>query len=277
MKNTLMVLFCVLMSANAPAQTTQTYRDIIRKWQSGQPIRAVMIGNSIGQGYYATGWEKITVTGPGDSRGRDALSPESRADQSINSVTNQLGRLLRSKNPNSVLINESVGGWDSNMVIGLTARVYGEPPVDLIGNVIATSPRYDVAFLPFQINDLSHELAFESFKTNQRTMVGRLIEAGIVPVLVKENPVDKPYWLPQWTRFMAEIDAIAADTGAGVIDTYTPFLAAIEAGGGFRKAPLLHDYLHPNQAGHDIMFRAYAAWFNQTLPPVERKEKQDLK
>jgi hypothetical protein len=234
----------------------------------------VIIGNSISQGYYATGWEKIHETPAGDPRGRGKLTAETWADDSINGVATQLRRLLLSKNPKSLLANESADGWDSNMMLGLRAKVSGEPLVDTIGAVIAASPAYDVAFVPLQINDLTHELPFDTFQKNQRTIVQRLKDAGIVPVLVKENPTDKAEWLPQWTRFMAELDVIAAEKGVAVIDGHTPFHAAIVAGGGFRSAPLMYDYLHPNQAGHDILFRAYSAWFNQTLPSAGSKKGQ---
>jgi hypothetical protein len=270
MKTIWMALCCLLVCLDARAAT---YQDIIRKWQSGAPIRAVIIGNSISQGYYAKGWEKIRETPSGDPRGRGKLTAESWADDGIDGVATQLRRLLRSKNPASTLANESADGWDSNMVLGLTAKINGEPPVDTIASIIAASPAYDVAFVPLQINDLTHGLALESFQANQRAIVQRLKDAGIVPVLVKENATDKAEWFPQWVRFMAEVDNIAAEKSVAVIDGYTPFIAAVTAGGGFTKAPVMYDYIHPNQAGHDILFSAYAAWFNQRLPSTTKGEK----
>ena len=252
-------LISLYFVAGSPAATHQ---DIIRRWQTGQAIRAVMIGNSIGAGFYATGWEKLTLTPAGDPRGRGKLTAETREDDSVTGVATQFRRLLRSKNPKSVLVNESADGWNSNMLLGIIGRG-PDTPVDTLAGVIAAKPAYDVAFVPFQINDFAHGLPWETYQANMRTIVQRLKDAGIVPVLVKENDINRP----GWDRFMAEVDVVAAEKAVGVIDTYTPFHAAAVKAGGILESKLLHDHnLHPNQAGHDLMFKAYEEWFKQPLP-----------
>jgi lysophospholipase L1-like esterase len=261
MKQLGIVLLCLgFGGAQAPAPT---YQDIIRKWQTGAPIRAVMIGNSVGQGYYATGWEKLVLTEAGDPRGRGKLTMQTQADDSVTSVATLLRRLLRTKNPTSVLVNESADGHDTNQLLGIVGRG-PDRPLDTLAAVIATKPAYDVAFVPFQINDLGHGLPWETYQANMRTIVQRLKDAGIVPVLVKENDINRP----GWARYMAEVDVAAAEKSVAVIDTYTPFHAVGVKAGGIVSSGLLHDHnLHPNQAGHDLMFKAYEEWFKQSLPP----------
>jgi hypothetical protein len=268
MKKLWIALFCVLGCAGAQGQT-QTYQEVIRKWRAGKPLRVVLIGNSISEGFYANGWEKIKETTETDPRGLFRITMESQADETVTGVATKLRGLLRSKNPKSVLVNDSGGGWDTSQTLGLASRKYGTvPPVDVIASVIATVPKYDAAFVALQINDLAHGLPLETFAANTRTIVQRLMDAGIVPILVKENDINRPGFEP----FIAEIDVIAKEKSLGVVDTYTPFHQAGIVNKGMVSSGLLHDYnLHPNQAGHDLMFKAYAEWFNQPLTPLKVK------
>jgi lysophospholipase L1-like esterase len=240
----------VAPTAGSPAiPTAQTVR---AAWQRGEAIRVVVLGNSIGLGYYADGWEQI------------ALTPERHLAQPTEAtghgVTAQLQRFLRARNPATVVANES---GDGATTVTMSAW---------LDRVVAVTPRYDLALLPLQVNDANQGRAVSAFTLWTERMLDRLTAAGIVPVLVKENDL---YDLPA-TRFgtpiadfMTAVDQIAAARGLAVIDGYTPFHAAVLAGGGPATCGLFwphDDYavgLHPNQAGHNLLFQAAAAWWTR--------------
>ncbi len=211
------------------------------------PLRVVVLGNSISLGYYATGWERIQL----DAAGR--LTPESQADDSGGGAVQQLSRYLRGRG--DTLVNESING-------GTTPRM--SPRMDAI---VAATPRYDLALLPLEVNDANQGFSVAAFTFQMHYMVDRLTAAGIRPVLVKENDIwDLPaqrFGTPI-ADFMTAVDQIAAERGLSVIDAYTPFHAAVLAGGGIVTCGLFHgpdDGIHPNQAGHDLLFAVYRQWF----------------
>lgn len=214
-----------------------------QKWRGGQPIRAVVMGNSISVGYYATGWERI------------ALSPDRHLIDRVHdlgggAVVDQLRRLVLSRNAQSVLVNESMDGARS-------LSFYSDIE---IRRIVAAAPRYDVAFIALQVNDGITGLELEAFNYFTNLLIDFLLEAGIQPVLVKENSTFEDYV----GTLAAEIDKIAAARGVSVVDGYTPFRKAVVDGGGIKKCGLFFDNgIHPNQAGHDILFNAYEKWFNQ--------------
>lgn len=254
-----------------PDATEPSYVDTLRKWQQGAPVRVVLIGNSMSLGFYADGWQRIEMTGADDPAGAGRLTAQSHDDDDVLGVATQLRALLRSRNPESILVNESRNGWDTPMFLGLS----GAPPVNVLGRVIAATPKYDMALVPLEINDLGHGLAFDTFQFGLREIVKRLKDAGIVPVLVKENdigPLQPSRFGVPWAKYMDEVDVIAEEAGLSVVDGYTPFHEAVVAAGSVEASGLLYDNdLHPTQAGHDILFAAYKKWFLQTLPPVGRR------
>jgi lysophospholipase L1-like esterase len=255
-------------SGRSPLElTVVTSQTIIRKWQEGAPIRAVIVGDSVAQGYYATGWESLQLTAEGDPRGSSKLTIASQADTTVTGWATQLRGLLLSKNESSVLVNESGGGWNSDMILGIARKSEGDSFVDIVGSVIATSPAYDVAFVSLGINDLGHSYPYHlargqaTFRKNLRLIVQRFKTAGVVPVLVKGNDIGRP----EFADFMAVVDDIASLESVSTIDGYALFRAAFAAAGDYRLSGLMEDYLHPNQAGHDLLFTQFVKWFNRPI------------
>jgi hypothetical protein len=232
-------------SVPAAGTTAQT---VLARWKSGQPIRVVVLGNSISEGFYADGWERLQLTP--DMR----LTPASEADDSVPSVITQLRRFVRSKNPSSVVVNTSGAGYTAARTLaGLDQALDGKA--------------YDLAFLPLEVNDANQGNTPAEMAITLQHIIDRLAAAKIVPVLVKENDI---YGLPEsrfgipFSEFMAAVDQLAAQNHLSVVDGYTPFHAAVVAGGGVESCGLffVEQYqLHPNQAGHDLLFRTYQQWF----------------
>lgn len=263
------------IDVSGPRVAAPRYQDVIRRWQNGDPIRVILIGDSVTLGCCAAGWEKLHQTSEGDSRGSGRLSILDRLTDDSGGLASQLRAMLRARNPESVLINESGDGWDSRMVLGLTRRRPGDPLVDVIADVMKTAtPPSDLAFISLGINDFGHGYPYaltgwrDILRQNLLTMVRRLKAGGVVPVLVKTNDIDRIASLAdlRWCDYMATLDALASEESIPVVDGYTPFHAAVVNAGGFDESGLMYDYLHPNQAGHDLLFSQFATWFNQALP-----------
>ena len=268
------VLLAAAVVGLQQALPTHTAVDWVRFWQDGGAVRAVVIGDSVGLGCCAAGFEKVHLTAEGDPLGSGRLTSEGQADMSIKGWATRLRELLQSKNPNGVLVNESRDGWDTRNFLGITRKREGDPLVDVIAAVTAPPTRYDIAFISLGINDFSHgyPYALEEwhgiFHTNLREIVRRFKRADIVPVLVKGNDVDRMVTLalPGWPQYMDVIDEVAAEEQVATIDAYLAFHAAVLDAGGFPAPALMHDYLHPNQVGHDLLFAQIAIWFNRRVP-----------
>ena len=209
------------------AVATPTAQSVLAKWRAGQPIRVIVLGNSIS-----------AENDPGSG------------------VVAQLRRLVQSKNPASVVDNASVSGWTTVKAIAWLSQA---PPL-----------RYDLAFLPLQVNDANQGAPVIEFTNHTQDILDRLVSVQAVPVLVKENDI---YSLPEsrfgvrYPDYMTAVDQLAAKNRLSVVDGYTPFHAAVVAGGGIEACGLFLEEtyigLHPNQAGHDILFHAYEQWFSR--------------
>lgn len=217
----------------------------LEKFQAGEAVIAVMLGNSIGMGYNADGYELLAQR-YNDSRGF-AIAHRSSGDVGHSRM---LRSYLKAKNPESELINLSGDGWDSNDHLGISLSSSSAPPHESSEAVIRElTPKPDVVFVPLQINDANHQLAVQTFASNTRRLVSSIRAAGIEPVIVKENAAD----IVGYPRFVACAGELAREMKVAVIDTYTP-----TAG---RKG-LMSDYAHPNEAGHQVIFEQYKAWLS---------------
>lgn len=222
----------------------------LEKFQAGEAVIAVMLGNSIGMGYNATGYEAIH-TRYNDSRG---FAVEHRLDGSIG-YTALLRDYLKSKNPASQLINLSGDGWDTNDHLGITLPSSSAPPHESSELVIqGLSPKPDVVFIPLQVNDANHLISVPVFEANTRRLVGSIREAGIEPVIVKENDTA----IKDYELYQARVSAIAREMKVEVIDTYTPTRGRPE---------LRSDYAHVNDAGHQVIFDQYRSWLTSIPAP----------
>jgi lysophospholipase L1-like esterase len=226
---------------------------VLAKWRAGQPIRVVVLGASIALGCCADGWERTVYTPEGHLAGQ---SQEAGA-----SVIAQVRKLVKSRNPNSVVVNESGDGYTAHRTLNWMDRWL---------TPTAGTPQYDLAFLPLAANDANHGNSPTEFTGRMQGIIDRLVAAGIVPVLVKELDI---YGVPEarfgypFRDYIAALDQLAARNRLSVVDSYTAFHAAVLAGGGVESCGLFFvehtTGLHPNQAGHDLMFRGYEQWFRQ--------------
>lgn len=208
--------------------TKVTAQTVLTTWRSGQPIRVLVVGNS------------ISAEGdPGSG------------------VVAQLRRLVQSKNAASVVENASVSGLTAHKAQMLLEQ----------RNLAPES--YDLVLLPLTVNDPNQGVSPEEFAGRLTAVIDHLKARQMVPVLVKENPITNIHesrFGYAYTSYLAAVDTLAAQHGLNVVDGYTPFQAAVVAGGGIEACGLFEaeQYLiHPNQAGHDILFRAYEQWFTR--------------
>lgn len=223
----------------------------LEKFQAGEAVIAVMLGNSIGMGYNATGYE-VLHTRYNDSRG---FAVEHRIDGSIGHSA-MLRDYLKSKNPASQLVNLSGDGWDTNDHLGITLPSSSAPPHESSEVTIrGLSPKPDVVFIPLQVNDANHLIPLPVFEANTRRLIGSIRDSGIEPVLVKENDVD----IKDYPLYIGRVSKIAQDMKVEVIDTWTPTRG---------KPELRADYAHVNDAGQKVIFEQYRNWL--TAPPVPR-------
>lgn len=218
----------------------------LEKFQAGEAVIVVMLGNSIGMGYNATGYE-VLHTRYNDSRG---FAVEHRLDGSIG-YSALLRDYLKSKKPTSQLINLSGDGWDTNDHLGITLPSSSAPPHESSELIIqGLSPKPDVVFIPLQVNDANHLISLPVFAANTRRLVSFIEQAGIQPVIVKENDTE----IKDFSRYIACVSEIAREMKVEVIDTYTPTRGRPE---------LMSDYAHENDAGHRVIFDQYKEWLSR--------------
>lgn len=228
--------------------------EILQKFQAGEAIVAVMLGNSIGMGHGATG-DEILKNRYNDSRN---FTVEYRSSGDIGH-SHLLRQYLKAKNPNSELINLSGDGWDTNDHLGISLPSSSAPPHESTETVLASlSQTPDLVFIPLQINDANHEIPISVFAKNTRQLLTSVTENGSAPVIVKENYAE----IEKYPRYVACAGEIAREFEVPVIDTYTPTLG---------RNDLLRDYAHPNQAGHQVIFDQYKTWLSSsgTQQPAE--------
>lgn len=114
---------------------------IVEKFQKQLPVKAVLIGNSIGCGFYTIGWEYLAA------EANSKLTLHSRTDDRVRSAAILLREKLQSVNAQSDLVNLSGSGWDTNDHLGI-GRFPGE---DTVAEAISMRP--DAVFLALQVND----------------------------------------------------------------------------------------------------------------------------
>ena len=239
--------------------------DIAAQYQMGFAIHSVVIGNSVACGFNGDGWKDL----PQILQYNGKLKPEFRESDIPQSAPTKLRAFLKARNPASTVVNLCGSGWDTNDHLGIhTSKSGVAGPTNTIDDIRALRPRPSVAFIPLQINDVTHGLSVQTFTINTNRIITELTALGIVPVLVKENYAR----LPAYPEYIAKTDDIARVRKLAVIDTYAPFVGS---------SVLLSDYAHPINKGHDLMFGEYRKWFSfyraPNLPPmVQPKQKSTL-
>lgn len=218
---------------------------MISKFLAGKAIVAVMLGNSVGMGYYSTDYEVI----PALSDTSKSFTIDSRTSDLPGGQARLLRSFLRNKNESSQLINLSGDGWDTNDQLGISLPSSSAPKHrSSVEVILEMRPKPDVVFIPLQINDANHKIPLTVFYKNTIKIVDSLQAEGIDTVLVKENYTH----LDGYSAYIDMVDIIAGEKNVPVIDTYTPSLG---------KPDLLFDALHPNDKGHELIFNQYRNWF----------------
>jgi lysophospholipase L1-like esterase len=255
MKNTVLPLLLISILVACIGMQDQKYCNrqisVVIKYQTGRAVKAVLIGNSIGCGWYATGWEGIKQQP--DYR----ITVESSKDNNIRSYATLLREKLQAANPNSDLINLSANGWNTDDHLGI-GQFPGDNSIDM---AIALQP--DVVFIPLQVNDVHQQReSFQTFQINTRKMVSMLLKANITPVLVTENDIPDQKNGLNMGDYAKEVITIGKDYNIPVIDTYTFFYdQVVLSGGDFLTTGLYYDTLHPNYSGHKLIFEKYDQFF----------------
>lgn len=163
-----------------PLKTIQELRD---DYQAGRQIVVGVIGNSIGCGYRATGWERIVEDMTPGLEG--LVSVASQNDPLIDGWPQQLQVWLKEKNATSLVQNYSGSGW--------TCRHHIER--NSVAILAARTPKPSMVFVPLQVNDRLkdvHQIAapggvsWDQFIGDQMTLIQQIIDYGMRPILVKE-------------------------------------------------------------------------------------------
>lgn len=219
----------------------------IDKFRLGDPVSVVVLGNSIGCGYYATGYASIA------KHSNNRIKTSSAIDSTIRGWVTQMRELLVAANPGSRVYNLSGDGWRTDSHLGEQAA---EPTRDdSLAYIEAMVPPPDIVMLPLQINDIN--IGVSAFSTNTLEIISRIKAIGSYPVIVLENDSRAA----GFGDLITEANAIASDENVEVIDMYTTFHALVLAG---TEGPYYFDTTHPNAAGHDLMASIITEWFEET-------------
>lgn len=294
---TLILSLCCFSSAHA-----QTWQDVVAKVQAGTPVKVGILGNSVGCGQTATGFNTGTML---NSTYANAITGVSAASMltsfgphdPVEGWVNQLYAYLLTKNASTVVINLSGSGWDTGDQLGVESANSGKTPVhNNVSTFVNMAPKPDVVLLPLQINDWGHNQGLTFFNTNTASIVSQLQAAGIVVIMVKESPIynrpetnvsgaytaDRANY-PNDYNFTLAASTIATSNNLGVMDLFAPLDTAIKSQSGtyygnkMCNSGLFADGcpscpdsgnacpVHPNQAGHDIMATAAISFFQQTV------------
>jgi hypothetical protein len=144
-----------------------------------------------------------------------------------------------------------------------------------VGILAALTPKPQIVLLPLLVNDWCYPgtpTVWSTFQANYRVLVQSVIDAGMIPVLVKETDLDPQNYDRSdgryYPTFVAEMDVIAAEFGGlAVIDTYTQSHNFVVASGGNYKASGIMSALdpsfsvHPNVTGHSMVFQQWQTFF----------------
>ncbi len=242
------------------------------KYKHNEQITIGIIGNSIGCGYRADNTfpckesnNKGGVLGQFDLDNDGRLKEDGQYDPLVRGWSFQLNDYIKKKNKNNCIQNMSASGWDMRHHIA----------DNTIQKIALRIPKPNIILIPLQIND--SKLSIEEYIKNLELFVKQIRSFNMIPVLVKENSIDSidvfgikgintfTKKTPERKNFyliMNSIDSIAKSEHIGIVDFYSPTqkIIARTTIGNANTSGILWDYLHPNQAGHDLMFSIIKKW-----------------
>jgi lysophospholipase L1-like esterase len=240
-----------------------TLREIKDRFKNNDPMVIAIMGNSIGCGFRADNSYSpnpynsepfgLLAVGIGtDTDNRVTVSGQH--DTRVQSWAIQLYELLQSKNPASSIHNVSINGGHMEVHSGSSLN-----SVDLLQS---RELQPDAVILPLQINEALIGGGIY-WKSEAVVLINQILDAGWLPILMKENDLYDPAALNRsgFYEIISAVDEIADIYGLGVIDAFTPFKKALDAvDRSWEASELFWDNLHPNQAGHDLLFESVYGW-----------------
>jgi lysophospholipase L1-like esterase len=243
------------------------------KYNNREPITIGIIGNSIGCGFRANNTfpsnetkGKMGLLGECDNLDKDGrLTETGQYDLRIRSWAVQLNEYLKKKNKKNCIQNMSASGWDIRHHIA-------DKTVEKIALRV---PKPDIILIPLQINDSKGSVA--DYNRYLDILVQQIRALNMIPVIVKENAIDPidifgvnginsiTHRSPERRYFysiMNAVDTIAIKENIEVVDFFSPTKKIISKKniGESNTSGIMWDYLHPNQAGHDLMFSIIKKW-----------------
>jgi len=280
------------------------YSDILARVVNGTSVKLVVIGNSIGCAQTANDINGNPVN-PGGTQiasgsmmkkligttTTGAVNPNFNGTWPAKGWINQLYTYLKSKNTNSILINESGSGWDTGDHLGgISPNSFGTIPENTINKIVNTyTVKPDIVLVPLQVNDWGHGLGLTWFNTHYAqildTLIAGLPNAAIVVVIespvynrsqVTTNPSNYNVdivnesggkYFYDSARSMAQSRSLAImDLNTG-LDTLAKAATGADYGTKLYNTGLMADGspnypIHPNQAGHDLMASAAISFFD---------------
>lgn len=288
----LFILFSSLLgcSNDEKHDCCNTYKDVVTLVQNDKPVIIGILGNSIGNGQFA----KTNNGHPFDTKSMLIQTQGPTYNMLTNfgphlpveGWANQFYAYLLIKNRKSVVINYSGSAWDTADQLGANPGTFGFAMQNNVALFINMKPKPHAILLPLQVNDFSHGLSVKKFTENYSQIINQLIAAGIVPIVVLENPIYNNKQLAGKNGAPLDVNQsaltnhiIAAKTmadarGLGVIDFFTPIdnLAKQQVGADYGtqlyKTGLFSDsniVMHPIQAGHNLMANISIDFFKQNF------------
>ncbi len=245
------------------------------KMRNNDPVYVAIIGNSVGCGFMA---DNTFVPNPYNSESwgllangfdmtSSRLTNEGQYDTRINSWPIQVLNYLKNRNSLSAIYNLSGNGY-------ATWNHIQYKSVSCLADKI---PKPDIVVIPLQINDASHSL--EIWAQNTTALIDDIRAHGMSPVIMKENDIDPIDIVgingmdtvtqsiparPWFYDIMNSVDTFAEIENVPVIDAFAithPLMQ--KAGiGNYAGSGYLHDFVHPNQHGHDLMFSVVKCWLD---------------
>jgi lysophospholipase L1-like esterase len=202
-----------------------TAQSVLTKWRMGQPIRILVLGNSI-----------------------------SATDDPGNGVIAQVRRLVESRSPGSVVVNASVSGATT---ASMTTEFLRSRPS---GYDLAFIPlQINDANQGAPVEGFKIRTQWLIDQLTAAHIVPVLVKENDIFSIPEER-----YGTPI-RDYMTAVDQLAASNQLSIVDGYGPFHQAVMSGGGIASCGLFIDELyvglHPNQKGHDLLFQAYERWF----------------
>lgn len=236
-------------SSSVPVPTAQS---VLTRFRAGQPIRVVVIGNSVACGYNATNWENITE----DANDRIAEADREAPASHINGWVQRLRDYVVSENAESRVFNLSGNGWDTHDHLetqNAAAEGYTAGRSGTFTIIDAMAHKPDLAILPLQINDRSYDVE-ATFVVNTIAIVASLRARKITPVIMLENVAASA------ETVIARAQTLANAIGVAVIDANTTIAWSDHEQGD--AVPWYEDNTHPNDLGHAAIYEVVQAWFD---------------